>query len=118
MQNLRFRSRQTEERVLQHQIALGTVSSGPPNKKDLIPDQAYLWKGEGGSSGSWHPVCGADSSQYAVPAETLCWGPHLDPHSSSPALAFCSQCTPTPPTLGLYLPKDPRVVTLSIIFLS
>lgn len=42
-----------------------------PDKRDLSPDQAYLCIGEGGSSGPQRPLCGAGSSQHAVPAETL-----------------------------------------------
>lgn len=66
-----------------------------PDKRDLSPDQAYLCKGEGGSSGPQRPLCGAGSSQHAVPAETLFPGPSPRPPFCSSSLAALFSSYPT-----------------------
>lgn len=87
------------------------LGSDPPVRRDLSSDQAYLCKGEGGSSGPRRPPCGAGSSQHAVSAEILCPGPHPDPPSAPPALllgffsSLVASFSPAP-----NLPRDPRVL--------
>lgn len=82
------------------QLGLGgwkrDVGSDPPGKRDLSPDQAYLCKGEGGSSGPRRPLCGAGSSQHAVPAETLPGPSPRPPFCSSFAALFSSYPTKLP----------------------
>lgn len=84
-----------------------TPQQDGPQLKSGLPLQGR----GGGSSGPWHPLCGAGSSQHDVPAETLCSGPHSDPLSVPPTLLlgfFSSQVASLLSSPSL--PRDPSVL--------